>query len=54
MIRRMRDSRSALIGDSLPRNCDFSFYNELLNGLRSGADKLFEVSLLISYLSFLS
>lgn len=31
MIRGVRDSRSALIGDSLLRNCDFSFYNELLS-----------------------
>lgn len=54
MIRGVRDSKSALIGDSLPRNCDFSFYNELLSGLHSGAVELFEVSLLISYLSLFS
>lgn len=54
MIRGMRDSRSALIGDSLPRNCDSSSYNELLSGLRSGAGKLFEVPLLVSYLSLFS
>ncbi|KYN28272.1 hypothetical protein ALC57_02333, partial [Trachymyrmex cornetzi] len=50
IIRVVHDSRSALIGDSLPRNCDFSFYNELLSGLHSGAGELFELMhLILSY-----
>lgn len=52
MIRKMRDSRSVLIGDSC--NCIFSSYNELLNELRSSASKLFEVALLVSYLFLFS